>query len=128
MVERDELIELITEVPSSDVEYYVVKMIRDLSFNDLVYRFYVYYHNEELQDGGELVGGTVTIEHENGLETLVKSRKTAYDVHNVIVKELLAYVHLERKPESTFLTNLAKKATLQELRDELEEQYWIVIE
>ena len=127
VLEKDELIELITEVPESDTKYYLVKMVRDAAREGLVYRLYVSLVDEE-SDKSELIGGTVFIKDMNGLETLVNTRKAAYDVHNLIVKELLAYVHIERKPESVFLVNLAKRATLQELRDGLEEHYWIVIE
>jgi hypothetical protein len=126
--QREEYIEVMTEVPYDEEEYYLIKVTRDDSFkDDLIYRVYVYHFKDEEQ-GSVLVGGTVTIKAENGLETLIKTRRAVVEVHELILRELLAFIHLKRAPESVFLKDIPPRIDLERLREELEDQYWIVIE
>ena len=121
--------ELACEVSINELEWYTVIMEREDSVEDvLAYHLNVYYEDDDTLASNKLVAGTDLFDVGNGLPSLLETRTLAVNTFNVVVRELLALVHLKREPKHPLLTMMNESAKIEEARKELEDLYYIVIE
>lgn len=121
--------ELVTEVPINDAEWYTVIMSRDERVESpLTYKIDVFYEDDDTIDSQKLIGGTSTFEEVPGEALFIETRAQAVLTFNIVVRELLALVHLRREPIHPLLTALNNTAIIEEARKELEDLFYIVIE
>lgn len=121
--------ELVCEVSINEMEWYTVILERDTGVEGmLAYHLNVYYEDDDTPSSDKLVAGTKLYDAGNGLESLIESRTVAVRTFNIVVSELLAYIHFKREPKHPLLTMMNDSARIEEIRKELEDMFDIVIE